>query len=189
MLLFVAIAAVTLPSTLGAEENQMELVSQSAPKLAAAPQRLVESSGVAPVFIMHAADEAMVQPITTWNVAGNLPVRNGIERPLPKVRLVALPRMEPGSKLEYFGGGVLARSPEDDAVVWGLALEVDGAYRMRIRLGDVRLSGGHPDLGLRRKRRNRGTVRHRVGECGWDAVDAVRRRPGNPSRDFRAGLS
>ncbi len=138
----VSLVAVTLPGTLGAQESQLELVTQPVPKLAAAPQRLVESSGVEPVFTMHAADEAMVRPVTTWNVAGNLPVRNGIERLLPKVRLVALPKKEPGSKLEYFGGGVLARSPEDDAVVWGLALKVDGAYRMRIRLDDVRLPEG-----------------------------------------------
>jgi len=138
----VTLVAVTFASTLGAEENQTEWGPQWAPKLAAAPQRLVESSGVEPLFVMHAADEALVQPITTWNLAGNLPVRNGIERSLPKVRLVALPRKEPGSKLEYFGGGVLARSAEDDAVVWGLALRVDGAWRMRIRLGDVRLPEG-----------------------------------------------
>ncbi len=140
--LFIIFLALPLPSALSAEEAQMEWVPAGATKLVVAPQRLVETSGVGPAFVMHAADKQMVQPIAIWNRAGNLPVRNGMERPLPKARLVVLPWKEPGTKLEYSGGGVLARSAADDAVVWGLALRVENAWRLRIRLGDVRLPEG-----------------------------------------------
>ena len=136
---FLSAWAVSIPCTLSAAENQAAWGPKSTPDLVAAPQRLVETSGVEPAFVLAAADEAMVQPITAWNVAGNVPLRNGFERSLPKALLVVLPKKEPGTKLEQFGGGVLARSDDDDAVVWGLAIRVEQAWRMRIRLGDVRL--------------------------------------------------
>jgi hypothetical protein len=136
---FFAAWAVTAPFNLSAEETQASWGPKSTPNLVAAPQRLVEISGVEPAFVLAAADEAMVRPITAWNLAGNLPLRNGIERSLPKALLVVLPKKEPGTKLEYFGSGVLARSAEDDATVWGIAIRTEQAWRIRIRLGDVRL--------------------------------------------------
>ena len=131
--------AVSIPCTLSAEENQAAWGPARTPTLVAAPHRLVEASGIDPAFVLAPADEVMVQPVTAWNQAGNLPLRNGVERSLPEARLVVLPKKEPGTKLEYFGGGVLARSVEDDAVVWGLSLRVEHAWRLRIRLDDVRL--------------------------------------------------
>jgi hypothetical protein len=136
---FFAAWAVSVPCTLSAEENQAAWGPKSTPNQVAVPQRLVEVSGVEPAFVLEAADEAMVRPITAWNLAGNVPLRNGFERSLPKALLVVLPKMEPGTKLEYFGGGVLARSTEDDATVWGIAIRAEQAWRIRIRLGDVRL--------------------------------------------------
>ena len=136
---FFAAWAVSIPCNLSAEETQAAWGPKSTPDLVAVPQRLVEVSGVEPAFVLAAADEAMVRPISAWNLAGNFPLRNGFERSLPKALLVVLPKKEPGTKLEHFGGGVLARSADDDAVVWGLALRVEQAWRMRIRLGDVRL--------------------------------------------------
>jgi len=131
--------AVSIPCTLSAEENQAAWGPKSTPDLVAVPQRLVKASEAEPAFVLAAADEAMVQPITAWNLAGNVPLRNGFERSLPKAHLVVLPKKEPGTKLEYFGGGVLARSAEDDATVWSIAIRTEQAWRMRIRLGDVRL--------------------------------------------------
>ncbi len=74
---FFAALAVSIPCSLSAEENQAAWSPERTPKLVAAPQRLVEASGVGPAFVLAAADEAMVRPITAWNLAGNLPLRNG----------------------------------------------------------------------------------------------------------------
>ena len=136
---FFAAWAVTTPLILSAEETQAAWGPTSIPAPIAAPERLVEKSGVAPAAMLEVADEAMVQPITAWNLAGNLPRRNGIERPLPKVMSVVLPNKAPGTKLEQLAGGVLGRSAADDATAWGIAIRVGQAWRMRIRLGDVRL--------------------------------------------------
>ena len=142
LLLFVSLISVwvaSVPCPLAAEENQAELGPLGAPKILTSPQRLVESSGIGPAFEMQAADELTVRPISGWNAAGMRPLRNGVERPLPEARLVVLQQLDNGKKPKRLGGGVLARSINDDALVWAIALRVDQSWRMRIRLGDLQL--------------------------------------------------
>jgi len=136
---FFAAWAIIFPCTLSAEENQTELGPAWAPKVLASPQRLVESSGVRPAFELKAADETIVQPISAWNRAGMNPLRNGVERHLPEAQHIVLQQMDRSEKLRPLGGGVMGRSINDDALVWAMSLRVEQAWRMRIRLGDVRL--------------------------------------------------
>jgi lysyl endopeptidase len=141
-LLYVSLIAIWVafaPCTVSAEENGAMWVPGSLPAMKAAPQQLFEKSGIRPASVMARADETMVQSISDWNMAGNLPLRNGIERSLSQALLVVLEKMESGENFRKSSGGVLARSTGDDATVWGVALRAEKAWRMRIRLGDVRL--------------------------------------------------
>jgi len=110
-----------------------------APKHAPSPPRVVEASGVLPAVEMPAAGATIVQPIIDWNLAGNLPLRNGVERTLPNALDVVVPEKAAGTKLEFVDGGVLTRSAADDATVWGSSFRVEDAWRMRLGLGEVRL--------------------------------------------------
>lgn len=135
----IAVLAASAPCALSAEEMPLELGPVWAPKALASPMRLVELSRVRPAFELQAADEATVRPIAAWNTAGMRPLRNGVERVLPEARLVVLEPLDPGEKLKQIDGAVSARSSDDNALVWAMALRVGQAWRMRIRLGDVRL--------------------------------------------------
>jgi hypothetical protein len=88
---------------------------------------------------MPAAGAAILQPIIDWNLAGNLPLRNGIQREVPNAVHVVVPKKAAGTKLEFVDGGVLTRSAADDATVWGSSFRIEDAWRMRLGLGEVRL--------------------------------------------------
>jgi hypothetical protein len=137
-----ALLALSLAAGVSAEENHMELGPASSPEAGPAPLRMVEKSGIGPAFVLEAADKAAVRPISAWNAAGNLPLRNGIVRSLPESRTVVLSRLKSGAIHRSSGGTVVARSSTDDATVWGMSIRTENAWRTRVRLDDVRLPAG-----------------------------------------------
>ena len=165
LLLFVSLIAVwaaSMPCPLAAEENQAELGSWAS-KLLTSP---AATGGIEPdrsrIRIAGGRRRGSCSPIAAWNLAGNLPLRNGVERTLPEALLVVLAKMRTGEKLKGLGGGVLARSVRDDATVWGVAIRVEeclaNAYSPRRRTAPRR----HPDVGIRRQRGN--------GRAVWDGT-------------------
>jgi len=127
------------PHLLAAQEVPAAWTTVLTPKHLSSPPRVVEGSGVVPAIEMPAADTTIVQPIIDWNLGGHLPLRNGIERVVPHAVRVVIPRKASGTKVEFVDGGVLARSAADDATVWGSSFRVEDAWRMRLRLSEVRL--------------------------------------------------
>lgn len=106
--------------------------------------RLAERSGVEPLARLQEASLAareQVEAIAAWNRAGRRPTKDGFSRPLavpPTVRFTKdlLVRM-PG---RLAGGALLA--PPGGGLVWGSEVQVEGAYRLRLHLSDVRLPLG-----------------------------------------------
>lgn len=113
------------------------------PGLAAAP-RLAELYGAAPLAVLRPAAEAVPErlaAVAAWNAAGRLPVRNGLARPLPQVRRIALSAGRLSGAAGELAGGFYAW-PSFDRVAWGAEVRVEGADRLRLHLGRVRLPAG-----------------------------------------------
>ena len=142
-LLLVAVAA-------GAAVQSLPMVPAPAPSpvdaLRAAeqpPMRIAERFGVEPVAAMSAARVGAVdqlQALASWNRSGALPVRIGFLRPLPLAQTVRFDRALAESPAGVRAGGAYARAA--DGTVWGTAVRVEDAYRLRLRLTDVRLPEG-----------------------------------------------
>ena len=127
------------------------LLLPDAPTPHAAPQaiHLAEAAGMEPLATLQplevgAADE--LAALAAWNLAGRVPARNGVARPLPLPRQVRLGAelaarlAAKGGALPHAGGAAL-RAP-GGALVWSAGLRVEGAWRLRLRLSDVRLPPG-----------------------------------------------
>jgi hypothetical protein len=138
-LFVVALCAVVAPGTIHAQENAPEWGPTDLSVGPASPKRLAAAP---PLVTLAPAGEAELQPIAAWNLAGNRPLRNGTERPLPKAHLVVLPHKAANTAPEAFAGGVLAYAEDDRSVVWTVSLEAENAWRLRLRLGNVRLPEG-----------------------------------------------
>lgn len=106
-----------------------------------APKRVADAAGFEPAVVLPAAGEAALATIAEWNLAGGLPLRNGVERPLPRRELVVLSAPEPGGGPKALAGGVIDRG-DDDAMRWGTAIRVADAWRLRLRLGALSLPPG-----------------------------------------------
>src|SRR5687768_5585124 len=104
---------------------------------AAAPRvaelMLTPAASLEPVTV-GAKDE--LEALVAWNRAGRLPTRNGVVRPLAEA-IRFRPGTDPSGGLE----GITFDSPAG-ARSWGTRVEVQGAYRLRLRLDDVRLPEG-----------------------------------------------
>jgi hypothetical protein len=105
--------------------------------------RIAERFGVEPVAEMDAARVGAVdqlQALANWNRSGSLPVRVGFMRPLPLEQTVRFDRELAESPAGVRAGGAYARTA--DGMVWGTTVRVEDAYRLRLRLDDVRLPEG-----------------------------------------------
>ncbi len=114
----------------------LELRSSAPP-----PLRLAERAGVAPLAELRAAAVAAqseLGEVTLWNRSRKLPVRNGFTRALPAAQLVELlPALATKAGGEHAGGRF--ERAADGALVWGAAVKVEGAHRLRLHLSDLDL--------------------------------------------------
>ncbi len=105
------------------------------------PLRVAESMASAPAQSLTSAFEVSIEQLDAlaqWNREGRLPAKNGFSRPL----LRPLDLRTTAAELEnqvgrQVGGGWLAQT--SSSFVWGAAVEVDGAYRLRLELQNLRL--------------------------------------------------
>jgi len=98
------------------------------------PRSLAAALAQLPAAAVGARDQ--LAALERWNAAGRKPLKNGFRRALPLPRIVRLPGAP--SAAGPWQGGVLTRRP-GGGVVWGTRVDVDGAYRLRLHLTDVRL--------------------------------------------------
>jgi hypothetical protein len=143
---------VTLGATLGgapAAASEVEtLLLPASPAARVAPHafRLADTVALEPLAALEplslgAADD--LAALTAWNLAGRVPSRNGVTRPLPLSRQVELdPRLAArlaasGGAVRYAGGA--AMSLPGGSVVWSGEVEVAGAWRIRLHLADAQL--------------------------------------------------
>jgi hypothetical protein len=106
--------------------------------------RLADRSGVEPLAVLQEASVAArerLEAVAAWNRAGRRPMKDGFARPLPvpqPVRFTGdLLVRQPG---RLAGGALLL--PPSGGLVWGSEVQVEGAYRLRLHLSDVRLPRG-----------------------------------------------
>ncbi len=138
--LVLLVGALGLALTPGAEENPPAWGPEFT-ESSVAPKRVVDAAGIEPAVLLQAAAEATLATIAEWNLAGGLPLQNGVERPLPKRQVVALSAPEAGSGPRALAGGIVDRG-DDETVRWGIAIRVDDAWRLRLRLGALSLPLG-----------------------------------------------
>jgi hypothetical protein len=86
-----------------------------------------------------AADE--LEALTAWNRAGRRPLQTGIVRPVPLARTVRFGDRLLAEAAGLHAGGAFARVGTD-STVWGTAVEVAGAHRLRLHLEGVDLPAG-----------------------------------------------
>lgn len=111
----------------------------------APPMRLAEQLELGAIHSLAeaaagAADE--LEALTRWNLAGNLPVRDGFARPLPlplQVRVGAAERSALSAK--RVGGGWLS-ALLDGGQAWGTSVYVSASQRLRLELREVNLPAG-----------------------------------------------
>jgi|GEM_PF-643216 len=146
-ILLVALALVLASGAAGAAVRSLPMAQAPAATVQRAaeqpPMRIAERFGVEPLAAMSDASVGAVDQIaavTAWNRAGGLPVRIGFFRPLPLERTVVLNRALTESPAGVRSGGAYARAGA--ATVWGTAVRVENAYRLRLHLSDVRLPAG-----------------------------------------------
>lgn len=106
-----------------------------------APLRLADSVRLPPFAVLGPAREEAaerLEALRLWNQAGGRPLRNGFVRALPRRRAAASLRELSGEPLS----GEAVQLRPDGSAVWTLRVAVRGAYRLRLRLEDVRLPWG-----------------------------------------------
>ena len=108
------------------------------------PARVAEGFGVAPMASLAdarsgAADQ--LSALEAWNRSGRLPLRVGIVRPLPLSRTVPFTPDLATRAAGPLAGGAFVRA-SGGTTVWGGAVTVADAYRLRLHLADVYLPAG-----------------------------------------------
>lgn len=106
--------------------------------------RLADRSGVEPLAVLQEASVAArerLEAIAAWNQAGRRPMKDGFARPVAVPQVVRftgdLLVRQPG---RLAGGALLL--PPSGGLVWGSEVQVEGAYRLRLHLSEVRLPRG-----------------------------------------------
>lgn len=97
----------------------------------------------APITKLLPADEAVqkeIDFIRFWNGTGRIPAMNGTSRPLPAAR-VSFDALEGKAAATDLAGGVAVPLP-DGRWAWTATLEVEKAYRLRLKLEEVALPPG-----------------------------------------------
>jgi lysyl endopeptidase len=145
------LAALLLPALAGAQPSDRV---RSAP-LAAAPAPLAKTAPVAepparlaaavePLARLASAERGAADQLATLaahNRSGRPPVRIGFARPLPLERRVRFTEELAAAPAGLHAGGAFARVGAA-SIVWGAAVEVAEAHRLRLHLSGVELPAG-----------------------------------------------
>ncbi|HEX2641366.1 MAG TPA: trypsin-like peptidase domain-containing protein, partial [Thermoanaerobaculia bacterium] len=150
--LLLSLAVLLAPGALAAQSAGPLTLPEAPPKsaavrpdpTAAAAPHIAETYGAAPLAVLRpaaaAAPERLAE-VAAWNAAGRRPVRDGFSRPLPQARRVAFAADRLTGAAGELAGGFYAW-PSFDRVAWGAEVRVEGAARLRLHLGRVRLPAG-----------------------------------------------
>ncbi len=141
------VLALSLPALGWSQSAPMAPVPRSTAKVrvsAEPPARVAGSFGVAPMASLTeartgAADQ--LAALESWNRAGRLPLRIGILRPVPLPRTVTFGPALAAEAAGLHAGGAFVRAGAG-STVWGGAVTVADAYRLRLHLADVHLPAG-----------------------------------------------
>lgn len=134
-------AAEPLPWSLSAPLRQggdapIELRASAPP-----PLRLAERAGTANLAELRAAvtaARAELDDIALWNRTRRVPARNGFARDLPAPKALTFgPELGTKAAGEHAGGRFERAS--DGGLVWGAAVRVEGAHRLRLHLSGLDL--------------------------------------------------
>jgi len=127
-----SVGPIAMPDFLG------ERAHEEPPRLA--PRTLAAPLAHLPAAAVGARDQ--MTAIERWNEAGRRPMKNGFRRGLPLPQAVRLPGDRSAADAGgSWDGGVLARRA-GGGLVWGTRVDVEGAYRLRLHLADVKLPAG-----------------------------------------------
>lgn len=131
-----------LAQSLGPARMPAAFATQTPPAPRLPLAKLLAAAPIADLPPASAAATDRLAALAAWNAAGRLPVMAGFSRSLPTpaaVRFTAISGGTAGPR--RFAGGVLAGSGAGD-LAWGIHVRVKDAYRLRLRLADVRLPAG-----------------------------------------------
>ena len=142
----VLIAALGAAPALAAEADTLLLPDAPAARVAPQAIRLADTVALEPLAALEpltagAADD--LAALAAWNLAGRMPTRNGVARPLPLPRQVRLDSRlvarlpAAGGVVRHAGGAAMRLS--GGSVVWSGEVEVAGAWRLRLHLADATL--------------------------------------------------
>jgi len=107
------------------------------------PLFLAERAGVSPLAALSDAETGAgdrLAGLRAWNEAGHRPFQSGLVRALPLEQTVRFDGDLPAGAGPHDGGFVLRSG--STGLVWGAEVTVDGAYRVKLHLRDVRLPEG-----------------------------------------------
>lgn len=142
-----ALALFLFPGLSGAQSAPMVQVPASMTRAqvqSEPPARVAEGFGVAPMASLAEAGTGAADQLAAleaWNRSGRLPMRVGIVRPLPLSRTVPFTPDLATRAAGTLAGGAFVRA-SGGSTVWGGAVTVANAYRLRLHLGDVHLPAG-----------------------------------------------
>ena len=122
-----------------ASEASAKSAVLEAPPLALAAQALAEPFAALGEIEKGAGDQ--LEAIRLWNGGGHLPLRNGVERPLPVPQEVRFGAGMIAQAAGLLDGGVFARASAG-SMVWGTEVRVEGSYRLRLHLADLQVPAG-----------------------------------------------
>ncbi|MCZ7652162.1 MAG: trypsin-like peptidase domain-containing protein [Thermoanaerobaculia bacterium] len=143
-LLACALLVAALP--LAAAEAPLEIVRLPVERVAPPPLRLAEGLLAAPAASLRPAAEGaadQLDALVAWNLAGNLPRRDGFVRTLPEPFAVALGEGERAAAKGFaaHAGGRLGETLAGE-LGWGSWIHVAGAERLRLRLAGLQAPAG-----------------------------------------------
>jgi hypothetical protein len=108
------------------------------------PLAIAEKAGVPPLAVLGEIQDGagdQLDALEAWNVSGQVPVRNGIVRPLPVEKSVVFDSSLLSRAAGELAGGAFARASVD-ALVWGAEVRVEGSHHLRLHLSDVSVPEG-----------------------------------------------
>lgn len=119
-------------------------LAKAAAQASEPPARIAAGFAVEPLASLVAAERGaadQVEALTAWNRANRVPLQDGIVRPLPLASEVRFGGGMLDAPAGLHAGGAFVRMG-NDATVWGAAVHVDDAFRLRLHLDAVSLPKG-----------------------------------------------
>ncbi len=142
----VTLFSLIFTGSVAAQERELSLLVGPANKVAPSSQPPMRLAETLEVGALSALPEAAVgsgdalASLDAWNRSRQLPVRNGIARPLPSPLKADL-ALQPALGKRKSGGGWLSADLKG-RTVWGTSVYVAQSHRLRLELRDVRLPAG-----------------------------------------------